>query len=203
MILRYIQGCFMKLLFVTLTLLLVNAVPASAQIESVGAASPAHPSSASAVVRQFYAWYMKMLETHSYNGGAFGADYLAPVRGLFDERFYWLLKQENENHPGSKARGMECSLDENPFVLGQGLGRLVGFTVGSPIAQSNAIVVPVTLFMSSPPAYARPGFPRKITAIVKDEGGAYKIYDIESDPQFLDRQFLEKLARDPDCAWPK
>ena len=196
MILSYTQGCFMKLLFVTLTLLLVNAVPASAQIESVGAASPAHPSSASAVVRQFYAWYMKMPKKY---GSAFGTDYLAPARGLFDDRLYWLLKQENKNHPGSKPRGMECSLDADPFGLGNGPQRLMGFTLGAPIAQNNAVVVPVFLggFTPGPPV-SRP----KITAIVRDEGGAYKIYDISAYGALL-RQGLESQARDPNCAWPK
>jgi|GEM_PF-6788458 len=171
------------------------AATPSTRIASVGAASPAHPSGASAVVRQFYAWYMK-IQNHS--GEARTTDYLAPVRGLFDDRLYWLLKEADSDHPGSKPRyGMECSLDANPFGLGQMYSRIWSFTVGAPTKQGDTLVVPVTLFLG----HTSPGGAGKITAIVKDEAGAYKIYDINDFESH--RQFLEKLARDPNCAWPK
>lgn len=167
------------------------AATPSTRIVSAGAASPAHPSSASAVVRQFYAWYMKILEDNKERG-----DYLAPVKGLFDDRLYWLLKQENTDHPGSKNRGMQCSLDEDPFGSGQ-VGRIWSFTVGASIARGSALVVPVTLFVG----FTSPGGPNKITAIVKDEAGAYKIYDINDHGGL--RQGLEGFARNPNCAWSK
>lgn len=162
---------------------------------SVGAASPAHPTGAGSVVQQFYTWLIP-------NQGS--AD-LASESGLFDDRFYWLLKQENLDHPGSKP-GYECARVGTPdFGLLNGLASLSSFTLGAPIARGNAIAVPVTLFfrpMNAKNMTAAVVSKNNITVIVKNEGGAYKIYDI-NDGGDLQRQDLERFAHDPNCMWPK
>jgi hypothetical protein len=146
----------------------------------VGAASPAHPTGASAVVRQFYTLYMHKQD-------------LAPERGLLDDRLYWLLKQESSDHPGYKFHGIgECYGDSDPFGLGQNAQFYKSFTLGTPIAQGNAVVVPVLLSPTSG---------QHLTAIVKDEGGTYKIYDINDHGGL--RQELEGYARNPNCHWPQ
>lgn len=153
-------------------------------------------------MQQFYAWYTKKLEDHS--GGVFAdPNYLDPVRDLLDDRLYWLLKQEGINHPGSTPRyAMECEPSENPFGLGQMYSRIWSFAVGAAIGRGNAVVVPVTLFLGGTEAgHGPPGAASKITVVVKDEAGTYKIYDINEDGS--QRQDLEKRAHDPNCAWPK
>lgn len=167
-----------------------TATPPS-QNEPVGTVSAGHTVGASAVVRQLYAWIVSNPSRDSWQ-----AEGYAPVRGLFDDRFYWLLNQEGADHPGSKPRyGMECEPDASPFIQVQKDSRIWSFMVGAPIAQGNAVVVPVTLFWGHGSGEAF-----KITAIVEEEAGAYKIYDIKRGGS--DRQALERQAHDPNCAWP-
>ncbi len=157
--------------------LVVLAVLALLAVAPAARAS-ADNSSATAVLKRFYAWYERQ-PNHEWT------EHFSQVKALFDPGLYSML--ETVLH--SKANQREPILDFDPFVNAQWDAASSAF--GTPTINGVDVRVPVTL---TPTQRLNPQ--TKLTAVLrKNASGSYVIYNLIYDPKFNLREFLEKQVQ--------